>query len=72
MVTKTEAAGTKVDWNKVELATEVKRTYLIKDQFGHEFFKMYKPSEANRIFKAEGWTGQIVSTLDRNPSRNKS
>lgn len=65
MTTKTDARGTIVDWDKVEQATEVPRTYLIKDRFGREFFKMYKPSEAKRIFKLEGWTGKIVSTLDR-------
>ena len=65
MTTKTDAQGVNVDWQKVELATEVPRTYLITDKHGREFFKMYKPSEAKRIFKLEGWTGKIVSTLDR-------
>jgi len=65
MTTKTDAIGTKVDWKKVELATEVPRTYLITDRNGREFFKMYKPSDTKRIFKLEGWTGKIVSTLDR-------
>jgi len=65
--------GTKVDWDAVEKATEVRRTYLIKDpRTGREFFKMYKPSEAKRIFKLEGWTGQIVSTLDRTRAWKKS
>ena len=66
MVTKSEAKGAKVDWRAVELATEVPRTFLIRDRLGREFYKMYKPSEANRIFKARGWTGQIVSKLNRN------
>ena len=70
MVTKMDVQGVKVDWKKVELATEVKRTYLVKDRFGHEFFKMYKPSETASVFKKHGWTGQIVSTIDR--SRRKS
>ena len=65
MTTKTDAQGVNVDWQKVELATEVPRTYLITDKHGREFFKMYKPSEAKKIFKVEGWTGKIVSTLDR-------
>jgi len=72
MITKSGAAGAKIDWSAVEMATEVPRTYLVKDRFGREFFKMYKPSEATRIFKAEGWTGKIVSTLDRNTLRKKS
>lgn len=65
MTTKLEAKRAIVDWHAVEAATEVPRTYLIKDRQGREFFKMYKPSEAKRIFKLEGWTGSIVSTLDR-------
>ena len=65
MTTKTDAQGVNVDWQKVELATEVPRTYLITNKHGCEFFKMYKPSEAKRILKLEGWTGKIVSTLDR-------
>ena len=65
MVTKSEAAGSNIDWEKVRLATEVPRTYLVRDQDGKEFFKMYKPSFAQKIFKAKGWKGKIVSTLDR-------
>ena len=65
MTTKSESVSTKVDWNAVEKATEVPRTYLVKDKLGREFFKMYKPSEADRIFKANGWKGTIVSTLDK-------
>lgn len=63
MITKLDAKDAKVDWNKVNKATEVPRTYLVKDMFGKEFYKMYKPSEANRIFKQNKWTGKIVSTL---------
>ena len=70
MITKSEAQGVTVDWEAVNKATEVPRTYLIKDRKGREFFKMYKPSEAKRIFNLEGWTGTIVSTMDR--SRKKS
>lgn len=66
MITKTGAKDVVVDWDAIERATEVARTYLVRDRFGREFFKMYKPSEAFRIFKARGWTGKIVSTLDRN------
>lgn len=66
MVTKSEAAAFgSINWDAVRIATEVPRTYLVRDQSGHEFFKMYKPSEAERIFKATGWTGHIVSTLSR-------
>ena len=66
MITKMGAIDAKVDWDAVSRATELPRTYLIKDRStGREFFKMYKPSEAQRIFKAQGWIGQIVSVLDR-------
>ena len=65
MITKTGAIGTNVDWEAVDRMTEVSRTYLVTDRKGNEFFKMYKPSEAKRIFKSEGWTGRIVSTLDK-------
>lgn len=72
MITKSESVGTKVDWNVVEKATEVPRTYLVKDNFGNEFYKMYKPSEAQKIFKSRGWTGKIVSTLDKSKAGKKS
>ena len=72
MITKSESVGTKVDWNVVEKATEVPRTYLVKDNFGNEFYKMYKPSEAQKIFKSRGWTGTIVSTLDKSKAGKKS
>lgn len=65
MTTKSDAKGAVVDWCAVEKATEVQRTYLVKDRNGKEFFKMYKPSEAQDIFKKKGWTGQIVSMLHR-------
>lgn len=65
MVTKMQAKGAEVDWKRVDQATEVKRTYLVRDRLGREFFKMYKPSEARAYFKATGCTGQIVSTLNR-------
>jgi len=66
MVTKSEAATHgSINWDAVRIATEVPRTYLVRDHRGKEFFKMYKPSEAERIFKATGWTGKIVSTLRR-------
>lgn len=65
MTTKSNSIGTIVDWDAVEKATEVPRTYLIKDRFGKEFFKMYKPSEADKIFRANGWKGTIVSILDK-------
>lgn len=65
MITKMDAIGVNVDWAAVERATEVPRTYLVTDRKGREFYKMYKPSEAKRIFKSEGWSGKIVSTLDK-------
>lgn len=60
MVTRMSAKGAKVDWKAVELATEVKRTYLVRNQEGREFFKMYKPSEAQKIFEKNGWVGKMV------------
>jgi len=65
MITKNEARDAKVDWDYVNKATEVKRTYLVTDRTGKEFFKMYKPSEAERIFKTKGWKGKIVGCLSR-------
>ena len=65
MTTKTQAEGTKVNWKAVDKATEVSRTYLIRDNEGREFFKMYKPSEAQKIFKQRGWKGKLVGTLDK-------
>lgn len=52
-----------------EKDNEIPRTYLVKDRHGREFFKMYKPSEAERIFKLEKWTGKIVSRIDRGQKR---
>lgn len=72
MITKSEAMGVTVDWAKVERALEVSRTYLVRDRFGHEFYKMYKPSEAQRIFREKGWSGKVVSVLDRSLLRRKS
>ena len=71
MTGKSESKGTKVDWSTVELATEVNRTYLVTDRFGRQFYKMYKPSVAQRVFKENGWRGEIVSTLDRSLLRKK-
>lgn len=65
MTSKLDAANAVVDWDKVEKATEVPRTYLVRDHLGKEFFKMYKPSQAKTIFKTKGWTGKIISKLDR-------
>lgn len=70
MVTKLEAKTANVDWDKINKATEVRRTYLCWDKDGHEFYKMYKPSEAGKIFKSKGWHGKIVGVLDRSV-RNK-
>ena len=72
MTTKLESSGANIDWDKVEKATEVPRTYLVKDRFGNEFFKMYKPSEAKTIFKKHKWTGTIVSTLDKSRAGKRS
>ena len=65
MVTKNEASGVKINWEEINKLTEIPRTYLVRDKFGNEFYKMYKPQQAKEIFKKKGWTGQIVSTLDR-------
>lgn len=66
MITKNEARNAKVDWDYINRATEVKRTYLISDCQGREFFKMYKPSEAQKIFKQNGWKGKLVGILNKN------
>ena len=50
MVTKMQAQGAKVDWEAVERATEKRRTYHVKYSDGREVFKMYKPSEAIKIW----------------------
>lgn len=71
MITKMGSVDAKIDWDLVNKITEVKRTYLVRDHNGREFFKMYKPSEAEHIFKQEGWSGQVVSTLDRSRLRRK-
>lgn len=65
MVTKRDCVGVKVDWNAVEKATEIRRTYLVTDGDGNQFFKMYKPSEAKAIFNERGWTGVIASRVDK-------
>lgn len=65
MITKTEARGTFIDWDRVNQITEVPRTYLVRTDDGREFFKMYKPSYAKHVFAATGWTGQMVGTLRR-------
>jgi len=64
MTTKLDTIGIRIDWDAVNQATEIPRTYLIRDpDTGREFFKMYKPSEAKRIFSAQGWHGKIVKTM---------
>lgn len=63
MARKLDAKGVHVDWDLVQRNTEIARTYLIRTRDGRELFKMYKPTEARRIFKEKGWTGQIVSTV---------
>ncbi len=65
MITKADTANVTIDWDKVERETEVPRTYFVHDGYGHRFFKMYKPSEAEKIFEANGWTGNIASILRR-------
>ena len=63
MVTKMQAQGAKVDWDAVERATEIRRTYLIVTKNGREFFKMYKPSEVAHVLKNEpGWSAYMIGT----------
>lgn len=64
--TKTMAANAKVDWGYVEQVTEIPRTYYITTDDGRWFFKMYKPSEAKKVFKLEkSWHGKIVGKVSR-------
>lgn len=65
MTTKAKAMNTKVDWDYVDRATEIRRTYLVRLPDGRKMFKMYKPSEAAETFKRTGWTGKIVSRVER-------
>ena len=66
MITKSEAIGTVIDWEQVTKAAEIPRTYLVREECtGREFFKMYKPSEAQRIFTEKGWNGRVVSRVRR-------
>lgn len=53
MVTKMQAQGAKVDWDAVERATEKRRTYHVRYSDGREVFKMYKPSEAKKIWEKD-------------------
>ena len=47
MITKKNAINAHVDWNKVEKATEIQRTYQLTNMGGVPgiIFKMYKPSQ---------------------------
>ena len=72
MVTKLDAIDVNIDWDLVDRITEVRRTYLVRNSDGNEFFKMYKPSEAPGIFKRKGWVGHVVSTIDRSRLRRKT
>ena len=65
MTTKAKAMNTKIDWDYVNQATEIRRTYFVRLPDGRKMFKMYKPSEAAEIFKRNGWTGKIVSRVER-------
>ena len=63
MITKLQAKDAKVDWDAVERATEIRRTYLVRTEDGREFFKMYKPSEVMHIAEAErDWKLYMVGT----------
>ena len=66
MITKSSAANPKdINWEEIDKATEIHRTYLVKDSEGREFFKMYKPSQAREMFKRRGWTGRIINTMTK-------
>ena len=63
MITKLQAKDAKVDWDRVNKLTEIRRTYLVRTKDGREFFKMYKPSEVKKHL-AEGsqWKFTMVGT----------
>ena len=44
MARKLDSKDAKVDWEAVELATEIARTYEIETVYGGTIFKQYKPS----------------------------
>lgn len=52
MTGKTDGMKAKVDWEKVNKATEIKRTYEIELKSGGIIFKQYKPSEMNKIMNS--------------------
>lgn len=51
MTGKLQARGAVVDWEKVNLATEKKRTYEIELVSGGIVYKSYKPSEMKKILE---------------------
>lgn len=57
MITKKNAINAHVDWNKVEKATEIRRTYQLMNMNGEPgiIFKMYKPSQLHlgKVFGRE-------------------
>ena len=59
MTRKTDAKNTNVDWNAVELATEIARTYEVELFSGGIIFKQYKPSFVHGLrenFKHKCWS----------------
>ncbi len=58
--TKNTARGAKINWDAVEKATEIARSYEIQTIGGGIIFHMYKPSEVKDMLqkgidKARGW-----------------
>lgn len=51
MTRKTDAKDTNVDWNAVELATEIARTYEVELFSGGIIFKQYKPSFVKELIR---------------------
>ena len=49
MTFKSASMSAKVDWEAVNRATEIKRTYEIILESGGIIFKMYKPSEFHEL-----------------------
>ena len=56
MTGKSDGMKAKVDGEKVNKATEIMRTYEIELKTGGIIFKMYKPSEMNRIMTSRSDT----------------
>ena len=76
MITKRDARNTNVDWNEVQRATEINRTYeMLKPDFGPGIiYKSYKPHQLKqrKVFgngnvseRYRGWTFLPMGKIDR-------